>query len=126
MANVQYTIGSGDRTDNSAFTVPGDEDGGAGDDSFEVDQSDAGDRMVWLVHVENSWDTDVDVTVRGSHYNDSSMANATDDGNTQTISSSSSDACSGTTPHSFLEINVNPASNPGSGNLVVTFQSREA
>jgi hypothetical protein len=30
MANQQYSIDNSDRTDDTAFTVPGDEDGGAG------------------------------------------------------------------------------------------------
>lgn len=126
MSNAQYTVGNGDRTDDTAFTVPGDEDGGAGDDSFPIDSGDIGNGRQWYVHVENGFDTDVDVTAQGSHYLDESMASAGDDGATETISSGGSIGIfDGETGHSFLQVNINPATTPSSGDLVVTFQSRE-
>lgn len=127
MGNVQYTIANGDRSDNSAFTVPGDEDGGAGDDSVELDYHGTDDAVDSYVHVENGWDVNVDVTVRGSHYLDSTMASAADDGSSVAVSSGgSTDFFDVTSGHAYLELNVNPAGTPTSGDLTVTFQSREA
>lgn len=122
-ARRQYTIGNGDRSDATAFTVPGDEDGGAGDDSFptEINETIA---TRWYVHVENGWDQNADVTVRGSRFDDSAMDAAVDDGTAETINSGSNGAFDGTTGHSFLEVNVDPAGDPTSGDLVVTFQRR--
>lgn len=125
MSNQQYVIGNAARTDASAFTVPGDEDGGEGDDSFPVDESGAESKMHIYVHVDNGWDQNVDVTLRGSHYLDGSMASATDDGAAETINSGTTGAFDSEVGHSFAEVNVDPASAPTSGDLTVTFQVRE-
>lgn len=127
MGNAQYTIGNGDRTDDTAFTVPGDEDGGEGDDSFELNYGAADKAVESYVHIDNGWDQNVDVTLRGSHYDDSSMSSAADDGSAVTVSSGGgTDFFDVTSNHGFIEVNVNPAANPSSGDLTITFQSREA
>lgn len=125
MASEQYTIGNGDRTDNSAFDVPGDEDGGEGDTSFQVDSETTGPAKRWYIHIDNGWDVNVDVTPQGSHAFDESMSSSGEDGNSVTVSNDDVDFIDGETGHSFLELNVNPASTPTSGELVITFQSRE-
>lgn len=113
------------RTDANAFTIPGDEDGGAGDDSFRVDEGGAGSKMHIYVHVDNGWDQNADVTLRGSHYNDESMGSPVDDGTAETVNSDTANAFDSDVAHSFIEVNVDPASTPTSGDLVVTFQARE-
>lgn len=125
MANAQYTINSGDRSDTSAFTVPGDEDGGAGDDSFQVDTDTVGPARRWYIHIDNGWDVSVDVTPQGSHYRDESMASAGEDGSAVTVASGDVDFIDGESGHAFLEVSVTPASAPSSGDLTITYQSRE-
>lgn len=125
MASVQYTIPNSARTDNSAFTVPGDEDGGEGDGSFRVDETGSGSKMHIYVHVNNGWDTNVDITLRGSHYNDSAMASATADGDPEVVNAGADAAFNSGTGHSFIEVNVGPTGTPSSGDLTVTFQARE-
>lgn len=119
----QYTISSGDRADASAFDVPGDEPGT--DDSYPLDRQDNTPSKRAYVHINNGFDVNVDVTLRGSHYLDSTMSNAADDGSTVTISNGAVDFFDVSTGHSFIEINVDPANTPTSGDLVVTFQVRD-
>lgn len=125
MGNAQYTVSASDRSDDTAFTVPGDEDGGAGDDSFPGGFDDDGKRPHYYVHVDNGFDVNADVTLRGSHDTDASMASAVDDGATETVNSDAAAVFDSETAHSYVEVNVNPASNPSTGGLTVTFQSRE-
>lgn len=125
MADAQYTIDNSDRGNNNSFVVPGDEDGGAGDDSFATGRDDRGMSSRWYIHIDNGWDTSVDVTPKGSHIFDSSMSSSGEDGSAVTISSSDVDFIDGETGHSFLELKVNPSSAPTSGQLTITFQSRE-
>lgn len=119
----QYTIAHDDRSDNSAFTVPGDEDGGAGDDSFPTEINDT-IYTRWYVHIENGWNENVDVTVRGSRFDDATMSAAADDGDAVTVNSGTNAAFDGASGHSYLDVNVNPAADPSSGDLVITFQRR--
>lgn len=126
MSNAQYTVANGDRTDNSAFTVPGDEDGGAGDDSFQVEPDNLDKSQHWYIHVDNGWNENAEVTAQGSHFDDSSMDSPADDGTAETVNAGEVGVFDGETGHSYLQVNVNPAANPTSGNLVVTFQTREA
>lgn len=122
--NRKYTIAHDDRGDNNAFTVPGDEDGGEADDSFptEINQT---IYTRWYIHIENGWDTDVDVTPRGSRYDDGAMDAAADDGSSETVGSNGgTHAFHGESGHSYLDVNVDPVSNPTSGDLVITFQRR--
>lgn len=125
MSNAQYQIPNSARGDASAFSVPGDEDGGANDNSFQVENPADGQARHWYIHVDNGWDQNVDITVQGSHYLDSAMSSAVDDGTTETINSDATGAFDGETGHTFLQIDVDPASAPTSGDLTVTFQSRE-
>lgn len=127
MSNKQYVVSNADRTDANPFTVPGDEDGGEGDLSFEVDESGVGDSMDAYVHIENGFDTNVDVTLQGSHFKDESMSSAATDGSAVTISSGGgTDFFSVSSDHSYIEVSVDPAAIPSSGDLTVTFQSRES
>lgn len=126
MANRQYTIANGDRTDNSAFTVPGDEDGGEDDPSFRVEDRPLNKSHDSYVHIDNGWNENVDVTLRGSHFKDEQMDSASDDGSSVTVNAGTADFFDITSSHTYIEINVNPAANPTSGELVITFQSREA
>lgn len=126
MANQQYVIDNSDRADSNAFNVPGDEDGGEGDASFAVGEDDRGQSFDQYVHIDNGWDVNVDVTLRGSHFKDSAMDNAADDGTAITISNSSTDFIDSTSSHTYLELNVDPAGTPTSGQLTITFQSRSA
>jgi hypothetical protein len=127
MANRQYVISNTDRADANAFSVPGDEDGGENDDSFPLRNEAASQSVDSYVHIENGWDTDIDVTLRGSHFQDESMSSAADDGSAITVTSSGgTDFFDITSSHSFIEVNVDPAADPTSGDLTITFQSREA
>lgn len=127
MGNSQYVIGNADRGDATAFTVPGDEDGGAGDNSFRLETEGLGKSQDGYVHIENGWDTNVDVTLRGSHFLDESMSSASDDGSAITVNSGGdTDFFDITSSHTFIEVNVDPAADPTSGDLTITFQSREA
>jgi len=120
----QYTIAHDDRDNNNAFTVPGDEDGGSGDDSFPTEINDT-IYTRWYIHIENEWDTNVDVTPRGSRHDDSAMDAAVDDGSAATVSSNGgTHAFDGETGHSYLEVNVNPDADPTTGDLTITFQRR--
>lgn len=122
MANKQYTVDNADVA-TSAFTVPGDQPGT--DSSFSVEDRDLNEGKQWYIHVSNGFDQNVDVTVQGSHWSDESMNNPVDDGATETISSGANGAFDGETGHSYLQVNVTPAADPTSGQLVVTFQSRD-
>ena len=127
MANAQYVVSNSDRSNANAFTVPGDEDGGAGDDSFRVEDKTLNKSHDSYVHIENGWDQNVDVTLRGSHHLDSSMSSAVDDGSAITINSGgNTDFFDITSSHTFIEVNIDPAGTPTSGDLTITFQSREA
>lgn len=125
MANKRYTIGNDARTDASVFTVPGDEDGGEGDVSFQVDEENLGDKMHLYVHLDNGWDQNVDVTLQGSHTYDESLSSPVDDGAPETVNSGETGAFDSEVGHSYAQIEVDPASAPTSGNLVITFQARE-
>lgn len=122
----QYTVAAGDRADGTAFTVPGDEDGGEGDDSFALDDADNRSKKHTYVHVNNGWDVNADVTLQGSNYLDEAMDAPVDDGAAETVNSGTADAFDTEVAHSFVQINVDPATTPTSGDLVVTFQVREA
>ena len=126
MSNEQYVIGNADRTDASVFTVPGDEDGGAGDDSFRVEDLSQNKSHDSYVHIDNGFDVSVDVTLQGSHYLDGDMSQAAVDGSALTVASGDSDFFDITSSHSYIEVSVDPATTPTSGDLTVTFQSREA
>lgn len=125
MANRQVTIGNADRTNNNAFKVPGDE---PNETPFQLDTHET-HHYRWYVHVENGWDVNVDVTVEGSHSQDAAGSNTLDapvtDGDAVTISSGTNDAFTGESGHSQLQLNVNPAGTPSSGDLTVTFQRRK-
>lgn len=125
MANQQYTISNSDRSDGSAFAVPGDEDGGVGDDSYQVDQDAGGEHMWTYAHIENGWDVNVDVTLQGSHTFDETITAPVDDGSAETISNGSNGAFDTNVAHSYVQVNVDPAATPTSGDLTVTFQTRE-
>lgn len=119
----QFVINNAD-SDGSVFAVPGDEPGTP--ESYQIDDQDKGEQYVWYVHVQNGYDVDVDVTIKGSHYQDAAMANAASDGATETVSSGTVDFFDGTTKHSFIELEVDPLADPTSGDLTVTFQKRRA
>jgi len=128
MPNQQYSISNTDRGNNNAFTVPGDEDGGVGDDSFalEANANPKQNSIDSYVHVENGWDVDVDVTLQGSHFLDETMGSAAQDGSAITITKNDgTDFFDITSSHSFVEVDVDPAGTPTSGELTITFQSRE-
>lgn len=119
----QFVIGNAD-SDGSTFSVPGDQPGSP--DSIEIDDAQHQDVHEWYIHVDNGWGVGVDATVRGTHYQDSAMNNPADDGSAVTVNSGSADFFDGTTGHSFIELQIAPAADPTSGNLTVTFQTREA
>lgn len=123
MSNAQFTVSNTARSDASVFTVPGDEPGTA--DSFRVDESGSGSKMHVYVHVDNGWDVNADVTLQGTHYNDDAMDSPTDDGGSETVNSGTADVFDSDVAHSFVQVSVDPASAPTSGDLVVTFQARE-
>jgi len=125
MTNQQYTISNTDVT-GTAFTVPGDQDGGAGDDSFRVEDTGLNKSHDSYVHIDNGFNENVDVTLRGSHWQDESMSSAADDGSAVTVNSGGTDFFDITSSHTFIELNVDPAADPTSGDLVITCQSREA
>jgi hypothetical protein len=126
MANQQYVIANGDRSNADPFDVPGDEDGGAGDPSFRVEDETLNKSHDSYVHIDNGFNENVDVTVRGSHFKDEQMDSASDDGSAVTVNAGTVDFFDITSSHTYIEVDVNPAANPTSGNLVITFQSREA
>lgn len=126
MANEQYTIDNSDRTDGTVFTVPGDEDGGAGDQSFQLERNNLDERQHVYVHIENGFDVSADVTLRGSRYDDRAMTVPVEDGAAETVASGEQGAFDSDVAHSFVEVSVDPASTPTSGQLVITFQGRRA
>ena len=113
---TQFTVANTEN-DGSTFYLP---DSG-GD---ELDSAAQTRRFDWYVHIENGYDVDVDVVVQGTHYQDPDMTAPVDDGAVETISAGSSDLFNGTTGHSFIRVEVTPASDPTDGDLVVTFQKR--
>jgi hypothetical protein len=128
MPNQQYSIDNSDRGNANAFTVPGDEDGGVGDDSFAVEAqgNPRQESHQWYIHLDNQFNENVDITVQGSHFADKTMSKAVEDGSAITVNSGGNQAViDGTTNHSYLEVEVDPANTPGSGDLTVTFQSRK-
>lgn len=118
----QYTVAAGDRADGSTFTVPGDV---SSDASYAVDDPDRKAGKQWYVHVANGWDVNADVTVQGSHYQDEALDSPADDGPAETVNAGANGVFDGTTGHSYIQVNVDPASGPTSGDLVVTFQHRD-
>jgi len=113
----QYTVGNTE-SDGSTFTLPS--TGG-----FEIDNTDASGVYHWYAHVENGFDVSVDVTVQGSHYQDPGMSAAVDD-TTETVASGATTAVDGEAGHSYLRVEVTPAGDPLSGEVVVTIQKRRA
>lgn len=122
MANAQYTVGNADVT-GTAFAVPGDQPGT--DQSFQVEPDNLSKGQQWYVHIENGFGVNVDVTVQGSHYADGAMSAPVDDGVAETVSAGTNAAFDGETGHSFLQVNVDPAADPTTGTLTVTFQVRD-
>lgn len=120
---AQYVIDNAD-SDGTAFDVPGDVTGAP--DSYDLNDPDNSQHYVWYIHIENGFDVNVDVTVEGSHYQDSTLASAAIDGSTETVSAGAQDFFDGTTKHSFIGLQVDPAADPTSGQLTVTFQKRRA
>jgi len=126
MTNGQYIVSNTDRSDANAFTVPGDEDGGSGDSSYQVEPETQWQRQHLYVHINNGWDVNVDVTLQGSHTFDESMSNPADDGSAETINSGGNVGLFDTeVGHSYAQINVDPAGTPTSGELTITFQNRD-
>lgn len=123
--NRQYTVNHSDR-DGTSFKLPGDD---PGEQAFEV-QPDTTEHWRWYVHVKNGWDQNADFTVEGSHFQDGLTNDTLDapveDGTAETINSDANGAFNGATGHSYLQLNVAPAGDPTSGDLVVTFQRRQA
>lgn len=119
----QFTINNAD-SDGTAFAIPGDKPGTP--QSYQIDDPDKSQSYEWYVHINNGYDVDVDVTIYGSHYQDAAMDNPSSDGATETVSAGGIDFFDGTTNHSFIELKVDPLADPTSGDLVVTFQKREA
>lgn len=127
MANETYTIPESARTTADPFVVPGDEDAGAGDDSFRVEPEELSQRQHLYVQIVNQSDVNIDVTLRGSSYDDETMLGAVDDGGTVTVSSmGGTTAFDSETGYTFSEVKINPASTPTSGNFIVVFQARDA
>lgn len=120
----QYTVAHDDR-DASTFKLPGDDPGEA---PFDLETNEA-QHWRWYIHIDNGWNQNVDVTVEGSHTDDAAGSNTLDspaaDGSAVTVNSDSTDFIDGTTGHSQLQLDVAPAGDPTSGNLVVTFQRRK-
>jgi hypothetical protein len=119
----QFTIGNAD-SDGAVFAVPGDQPGTPA--SFELDAAGNAESYDRYVHINNGFDVDVDVTIKGSHYQDAVMDNAASDGATETVSAGGIDFFDGSTNHSYIELEVDPLADPTSGELAVTFQKREA
>ena len=113
----QFVIANGDN-DGSAFNQPA--SGG-----YEIDSADNTDKWNWYIHIDNGWDVNVDVEVQGTHYQDASFASPAVDGATETIDAGTIDFFEGTTGHSYIRLEVDPAADPTSGTLTVTFQRRK-
>jgi hypothetical protein len=123
MANAQFTIDAADRADASIFNVPQDEPGT--EDSVVVDDISSHHVQHWYVHVENGFDVNVDVIVKGSHYLDETLSSAVDDEVAKTVNSGTNTFLEGE-GHSYIGANIDPATTPSTGTLTVTFQTREA
>jgi len=120
----QVTITNSDVTDTS-FKVPGDQ---PGEEPYSLENNRA-QQWDWYIHIENGFDADIDATVEGSHDGDGLTDNTLDspatDGATENIVSGSIDFFDGTTQHSYIQVDVDPLSDPTSGDLVITFQARK-
>ena len=118
---TQYVIDNAD-SDGTAFVVPSDQPGG--EPSFEVDDIGHSKAQEWYIHIDNGWDVSADFVVRGSHQQDEDMTTPANDGTTITINAGNADFVNGTTGHSFIDLQVTPNADPASGELTVTFQTR--
>lgn len=120
----QYTVNHAD-SDGSTFKLPGDKPDEA---PFDLEENQA-QHWRWYIHIDNGWDQNVDVTVEGSHSQDAAGSNTLDspaaDGSAVTVSNGSVDFIDGTTNHSQLQLDVAPAADPTSGDLVVTIERRK-
>lgn len=120
----QYTVNNAD-SDGTAFKLPGDQ---PGEEPFSLNSNGA-QEWVWYVHIDNGFDVNIDVTAEGSHSLDNASGNTLDnpvtDGATITVQSSGSDFFDGSTGHSKLQLGVDPAADPTTGELVVTMEKRK-
>jgi hypothetical protein len=125
MANRQYIIDNTDRTNANEFTVPGDEDGGVGELSFDVDSGSGSVSQDWYIHITNNWDVEMNCRVEGSHFKDEDMTYAVADGPDINVLSNNSTYITGTTNHSWVQLRFMPEGTPTTGKLIVTAQTRE-
>lgn len=122
----QYTVSNTD-SDETSFKLPGDQ---PGEEPFGLDSGSQIETFHWYVHIDNGWDVNIDVTVEGSHSLDDASGDTLDspaiDGTTESISSASVDFFDGTTNHAQIQLDVDPAADPTSGDLVVTIERRKS
>lgn len=121
MGSQVYTVDNTDVT-HATFYVPGVNNV---DKSFPVTPSTTNVKGTFYIHIENGFDTNVDLHLQGTHNRDENMTAPVQDANTETVERNTNGAFFGTTGHSYIRVEVTPASDPTSGEMTFTFQGRE-
>lgn len=115
---VTDTIGNAD-SDGSAVTTQ----------AFELDDTDHSSVYSWVAIVDNGFDVDVDVTVQFTTDDDENFNKfITDTGlSGVTVTSGTRDGFGDAQnePFSYVRLEIDPAADPTSGNLEVTWQKRQ-
>lgn len=121
----QYTVNHSD-SDGTTFKLPGDN---PGEEPFSLDSNNS-QYWQWYVHIDNGWDQNADFTLEGSHSLDAASNNKLDspaaDGATITVNSNAIDFFDGNTNHSKIQLDVAPAADPTSGDLIITIERRKS
>jgi len=106
-------------TDGSGETDPdGDALTNNGGEGYDVRGQDyAGVKIV------NGYDVDVNVTLRGTTFDDAGMAEDVEDTSATTVASGSNAFIPFSERHAYVRINVDPAADPTSGTVKAVFQS---
>lgn len=118
-----------DESDGSTFELPDTDGSGETDpdgDSLENNGGEGYDirgKDAALVKVVNGWNENVDVTLRGSTFDDAGMDDPADDQSTKTINAGETDYMSESEHWAFLDVEVEPNNDPTDGTLKVVFQS---
>lgn len=127
-----FYIPAEDKTDDTDFTVPGDQVGETpkGTDnepqaSYHLDRHHSQVAKHYYIHIYNDWDIDMDVGVKGSSFEDEEMDKAMVEQAEQQIASGDVRGFESDTGHSFIEVEfTNLPKMPTTGTLEVVIQVR--
>lgn len=118
-----------DQSDGSTFDLPDTDGSGEKDPNGDSLENKGGEgynirgQDEALIKIVNGWDVNVDVTLKGSTFDDAGMDEAVDDQTVKTINSGADDFIAVNEHWAYILASVAPASNPGSGTLKIVFQS---